>query len=64
MNYYLKTQITNMLTMTEAFKNSCHMAVFENDGKTDKEEAKALKKIDKATANFIKELNKILEKNK
>lgn len=60
MNYYLKSQIRNMITMTEAFKKACHLAVMQNDGHVDKGEAKALKKIDKATGQFIKEINSVI----
>ena len=61
MNYYLKAQIENMKTMTTAFKNACQLAVMQNDGHIDKEEAKTLKKINDATQRFIKELDKILK---
>ena len=57
MNYYLKSQVNNMTIMTKAFNDGCHLAVTQNDGSIDKEEAKALKKIDEATQRFIKEIN-------
>lgn len=57
MNHYLKSQIENMTTMTNAFTNACRLAVMQNDGNIDKEESKALKKIDTAAQRFIKEIN-------
>lgn len=61
MNHYLKSQIENMLIMTKAFQNGCHMAAMQNDGKIDKDEAKALKKIEAAAERFNKELNSIIK---
>ena len=61
MNHYLKSQIENMTTMAKAFENACHFAVMQNDGQIDKDEAKALKKIDAATQKFIKELDSVLK---
>lgn len=60
MNYYLKSQIRNMVSMTEAFNKACHLAVLQNDGEIDKNEGKALKKIDKATERFLKEINSVI----
>lgn len=61
MNYYLKSQIQNMITMTKAFEDACKLAVLQNDGEIDKNEAKALKKIDAAAQRFIKEINSVIE---
>ncbi|MBQ7001996.1 MAG: hypothetical protein IJN67_13325 [Oscillospiraceae bacterium] len=61
MNYYLKAQIENMKSFTTTFKNACQLAVMQNDGSIDKEEAKILKKISKATERYVKELNSILK---
>ena len=61
MNQYLKSQIENMKVMTTAFKNACHLAVMQNDGQIDKQEEKAIKKIDAATQKFLKELDSVLK---
>lgn len=63
MNHYLKSQIENMIAMTRAFESGCHMAVMQNDGKIDKDEAKALKKVEAAAEQFIKEISNVI-KNK
>lgn len=59
MNYHIKTQVTNMITMVKTFQSGCEMAATKDDGKIDKEEEKILKQITKATERFIKELSKI-----
>lgn len=46
-----------MTTMTKAFNDACRLAVMQNDGQIDKDEEKALKKIDAAAQRFIKEIN-------
>lgn len=61
MNHYLKSQIENMITMTKAFDKACHLAVMQNDDHVDKDEAKALKKIDAATQRFIKEIESVIK---
>lgn len=60
MNHYLKSQIMNMITMTEAFTKACHMAALQNDGQMDKDETIALKKIDKATERFLKDIKSVI----
>ena len=59
MNEYIKAQIMNMTAIVRTFENSCQMAALRNDGKIDAEEEKQLKKINKASENFTKQLNKI-----
>lgn len=61
MNIYIKAQITNMIAMSELFKKSCQTAATKDDGIVGKEEEKLLKRINKATDAFIKELKKIQE---
>lgn len=57
MNHYIKSQTENMITMTKAYTNGCRMAAMQNDGQIDKDEAKALKKIEAAAQKFIKEIS-------
>lgn len=59
MNDYIKAQIFNMTTMVKTFEQGCKMAAMKNDGTIDKTEEKQLKKINKATQRFIKELESI-----
>lgn len=50
-----------MIAMSELFKKSCQTAAIKDDGIVGKEEEKQLKRINKATDAFIKELKKIQE---
>lgn len=59
MNTYIEMQIKNMTMMVKTFEQSCQMAAAKDDGKTDKAEEKALKKINVACQRFIKELEAI-----
>ena len=59
MNDYIKAQIFNMVTMTKTFEQGCVMAATQDDGRISPDEAKALKKIQKATEKFRKELESI-----
>ena len=59
MNNFIRAQIFNITTIAKSFKEGCHLAVLENDGKISEAERKTLKKIDSAVDRFIKELNRI-----
>lgn len=59
MNSYIEAQIMNMTAIAKTFNQSCHMAAMKNDGQIDRAEEKILKKIDKATQRFIKDLENI-----
>lgn len=59
MNTYIEMQIRNMTMMTRTFGQSCQMAAAKDDGRVDKSEEKALKKIEAACQRFIKELESI-----
>ena len=59
MNYHIDGQIQNIIVTLQAFNQNCKMAALQDDGKIDRDEQKALKKIDAATTKFIKELEKI-----
>lgn len=63
MNLYIKSQISNMTTMGNAFKKACHLAATQDDGKINREEEKILKKLDKATDRFLKEINAVIQDN-
>ena len=59
MNYLIKSQIINMISVAKTFDQTCKMAAKMDDGCTDKDEEKLLKKITIATAKYIKELEKL-----
>lgn len=59
MNTFLKAQIDNMINTLNVFETSCEMAAVQDDGVIDKKEEKALKKLKKATADYIKVLQSI-----
>ena len=59
MNYYIKAQIANMISMVQTFEQSCEMAEKQDDEKIGKAEEKTIKKINKATKHFIKALETI-----
>lgn len=61
MDYFIKSQIKNMTSIAEAFVNACRIAAQKNDGLIDKDETKALKKIEAATQRFIKEINAVIK---
>ncbi len=58
MNRYLDGQIQSVIIMVKTFRTSCEMAAMKNDGKIDRNEAKALKRINAACDRFIKEIQK------
>lgn len=59
MNKYIKNQIDNMLQMSEVFIQSCIFAAKQDDGIISKEEEKQLRKLEKATKRFQKEIAKV-----
>ena len=61
MNTYMKEQILNMINLTQSYENACKLAALQKDGIINKEEAKTLQKIEKATDRYIKELRKIIK---
>ena len=61
MNIYMKEQILNMINITQSYENACKLAALQKDVIINKEEAKTLQKIEKATDRYIKELRKIIK---
>lgn len=61
MNTFLKSQCRNMIIMIDTFEQACKMAVIQDDGNISKDEQKALKKINDASAKFKAELKKIAD---
>lgn len=59
MNYFIKSQIINMIAMSKTFEQSCKIAAITDDGVTSKAEAKVIQKISAATNKYIAELEKL-----
>lgn len=59
MNSFLRAQIDNMISTLNVFETSCELAAKQDDGIIDRKEQAALKLLKKATADYIKTLQKI-----
>ena len=59
MNTYMKAQIENMIALTRTFEQACELASIQDDGMTNREEVRKLKKLHTATEKFRKELQAI-----
>lgn len=59
MNTYLEAQINQMRIYIDTFVKGCELAAIKDDGKIGKEEEKQLKKIQKASEEYKRELSKI-----
>ena len=59
MNLFLKSQIDNMIQTLQAFETGCEMAARQDDGKIDKKEEAALKKLKKGVKDFTAVLKDI-----
>lgn len=59
MNIYIQTQILNMTMAAQSFVQTCRLGALKDNGRIDPDEERILKKINAATENYIKELNKI-----
>ena len=57
-NVYMAAQIQNMVSILHAFRQSLKLAASQDDGKMDKREEKALRRIDAAAEKFLAELQK------
>lgn len=60
-NVYINAQIQNMEAIVKTFRQSCRMAASQDDGQMDRNEEKALKKIDAAAEKFLAELKRAIE---
>ncbi|MBR0137718.1 MAG: hypothetical protein IJM15_04850 [Erysipelotrichaceae bacterium] len=58
-NKYIQNSVNAMILYAEQFKSHCKLASIQDDGTTDKKEEKLLKKINKITDEYIKELKKL-----
>lgn len=59
-NNYLKIQIQNQLLSVDNFMSICKLSALQDDGVVDKEEEKLLKRIEKATSDYKKALNRLI----
>lgn len=58
MNDYINAQILQMKAYAQSWRAACKMAALKNNGIIDKEEAKQLKRIEKAVQTFVTQLDK------
>lgn len=61
MNAHMITQINQILISVKVFEDSLRIAAQKDDGVISKEEEKIIKKIEKASARYKKQLEKIKE---
>ena len=59
MNEFILAQVQQMKTYVKAWEATCEFAAKKTDGRIDKEEEKALKRIHKAVLDFTAELNRV-----
>ena len=59
-NNYLKIQIQNQLLAVDNFMSICKLSALQDDGVVDKDEEKLLKRLEKATTDYKKALNKLV----
>lgn len=62
MNRFIETQVLTMNTYAKSFLQGCKMAARTNDGVVDKKERERLDRIEKATKDYILQLNKIIKR--
>lgn len=60
MNVHIRNQCNNMITSVEIFKQGCKMAAEQDDDSISKEEKKLLDKLNKASDQFIKDIQKLM----
>ncbi len=58
-NKFIQNSINAMILYAENFKTNCRLASLQDDNTTSKAEEKLLKKINKITDEYIKELKKL-----
>ena len=59
MNVYIESQIMNMIASVKNFTAASRMAASQDDGTVSRDEEKQLRKLEKAAAKFISELERI-----
>lgn len=60
-NSYIATQIQNQILAVDNFMSICKLSALKDDGVVDKDEAKLLKKLEKASDEYKKVLSKMIE---
>ena len=63
MNKFIKEQTVNMIRVAEAYISMLAISATQDDGIIDKEEQKTINTITKTTRRYIKNLNKIKNRN-
>ncbi len=59
-NQLIKAQIDGAKTYATAFVQGCQVAAMRDDARISKDEAKVLKRIEKATKRFLADLDKAI----
>ena len=60
MNEHMKMQIRAMLISLGSFRNSVRVSAMKDDGMIDRIEEKTIRKIEKATEKYEKQLKKLI----
>ena len=60
MNDHMKLQIRTMLVSIETFRNGMKIGALKDDGVIDKNEAKILRKAEKASEKYASQLKKLI----
>lgn len=61
MNSYIKSQCSTIITSVKVFEQGCQLAAMQDDGNISKDEKKKLKKISKASQQFIADIEKLMK---
>lgn len=61
MTNYIKSQCNTIITSVKVFEQSCQIAAMQDDGSISKDEEKKLKKISKASQQFITDIEKLMK---
>ena len=62
MNRFIRLEITQQMMNCKNFIGYCRKAAIKIDGIIDDDEARIIKKLDKATAKYVKDLERIMKK--
>lgn len=61
MNSYIKGQCNTIITSVKVFEQACQLAALQDDGNISRDEEKKLKKISKASQQFIADIEKLMK---
>ena len=61
MNSFIRMEIITQIMNCKTFLESCERGALKDDGVVDRQERKQLARLEKATRNYVKALNKIMK---